>query len=87
MSIKPDSTDVAENIKPVYKMSVRKRTILNFRTQTLVPKKVFLQTEEDVLHKSKKTGTKPKMVYKRIPPHLTYIGDTIDQGATRLGGL
>ena len=68
-------------------MSVRKRTILNFRTQTSVPKKVFLQTEEVVLHKSKKTGTKPKMVYKRIPPHLTYIGDTIDQGATRLGGL
>ena len=59
----PDSTDVTENIKPVYKMSVRKRTILNFRTQTSVPKKVFLQTEEVVLHKSKKTGTKPKMVY------------------------
>ena len=68
-------------------MSVQKRTILNFRAQTSVPKQVFLQTEEDVLHKSKKTGTKTENGIQENTPHLTYIGDTIDQGATRLGGL
>ena len=31
-------------------------------------------------------GTKQvEKVYRRIPPYLTYIGDSIDQGATRLG--
>ena len=72
MSKKPDSTDVAENIKPVYKMSVRKRTILNFRTQTSVPKKFFLQTEEVVLLKSKKTGTKPKRYTRQYLPSNIY---------------
>ena len=51
--------------------------------------KVFCDSEKEVFSQAKDTtGTqKVEKVYRRIPPYLTYVGDSIDQGATRLGGL
>ena len=77
---KPDSTDVAEQIKPVYNSNVQ-FWIPEFNVSS---KKSFLANRERCpSHKQKDRNEK---VQKRIPPYLTYIGDTIDQGATRLGG-
>ena len=54
-------------------------------------KKRFLQTGKSCFSQKTRTsrfGTKQvEKVYRRTPPYLTYIGDSIDQGATRLGGL
>ena len=60
-------TDVAEQIKPVYKTNCSRKKNFDRRTQASVPKKVFANRE--------------------TPPYQTYIGDSIDQGAMRLGGL
>ena len=74
-------TDVAEQIKPVYNSNVQ-FWIPEFNVSS---KKSFLANRERCpSHKQKNRNEK---VQKRIPPYLTYIGDTIDQGATRLGGL
>jgi len=54
--------------------------------------KKFLQTGKN-LFLAKRQGQadlgqkQVEKVYRRTPPYLTYIGDSIDQGATRLGGL
>jgi len=47
-------------------------------------KNLFLAKDKDKQIWDKKQVEK---VYRRTPPYLTYIGDSIDQGATRLGGL
>ena len=47
-----------------------------------------MQTGKDFLAKDKDKQNwdeKVEKVYRRTPPYLTYIGDSIDQGATRLG--
>ena len=51
--------------------------------------KVFCDSEKKVFSQAKDIQQERKVekVYRRIPPHLAYIGDSIDQGATRLGGL
>jgi len=61
---------------------------LKTRIQTSVPK--FFAIQKRKFSRRQKTynrNAKVEKVYKRIPPYLTYIGDAIDQGATRLGGL
>ena len=84
-------TDVAEQIKPVYKTNCSRKKNFDRRIQTSVPKKVFCKTGKSRFSQKTRTsrfGTKQvEKVYRRTPPYLTYIGDSIDQGATRLGGL
>ena len=50
--------------------------------------KVFLpkETKKVCSNKTLQGGHKSKGI-QRTPPYLTYIGDSIDQGATSLGGL
>ena len=87
---KPDSTDVAEQIKLVYKTNCSRKKNFDRRIPTSVPKKVFANREKPFFSQKTRTsrfGTKQvEKVYRRTPPYLTYIGDSIDQGATRLGG-
>ena len=84
-------TDVAEQIKPVYKTNCSRKKNSDRRTPTSVPKKVFANREKPFSRKRQgqaDLGQKQvEKVYRRTPPYLTYIGDSIDQGATRLGGL
>ena len=84
-------TDVAEQIKPVYKTNCSRKKNFDRRTPTSVPKKVFANREKPFSRKRQgqaDLGQKQvEKVYRRTPPYLTYIGDSIDQGATRLGGL
>ena len=83
-------TDVAEQIKPVYKTNCSRKKNFDRRIQTSVPKKVFCKREKVFSQKTRASrfGTKQvEKVYTKTPPYLTYIGDSIDQGATRLGGL
>ena len=49
-------------------------------------KQIESKNKKLISHRHKK-GLKLKKLYKRTPPYLTYIGDSFDQGATRLGGL
>ena len=79
-------TDVAEQIKPAYNPDCSQKNTFNFRIQTSFPK--FLRNRESFSRKTKDTqkGRKVEKVYRRTPPYLTYIGDSIDQGAMRLGG-
>ena len=83
-------TDVAEQIKPVYKTNCSRKKNFDRRTPTSVPKKVFANREKPFSRKRQgqaDLGQKQvEKVYRRTPPYLTYIGDSIDQGATRLGG-
>ena len=83
-------TDVAEQIKPVYITNCSRKKNFDRRTPTSVPKKVFANREKPFSRKRQgqaDLGQKQvEKVYRRIPPYLTYIGDSIDQGATRLGG-
>ena len=83
-----NSTDVAEEIKPVYNTNCSQKNNLKTRIQTSVPK--FFAIQKRKFSRRQKTynrNAKVEKVYKRIPPYLTYTGDAIDQGATRLGGL
>ena len=85
---KSNSTDVAEEIKPVYNTNCSQKNNLKTRIQTSVPK--FFAIQKRKFSRRQKTynrNAKVEKVYKRIPPYLTYIGNAIDQGATRLGGL
>ena len=84
-------TDVAEQIKPVYKTNCSRKKNFDRRITTSVPKKVFANKEKLFLAKDKDKQIWDKFkqvekVYRRTPPYLTYIGDSIDQGAPRLGG-
>ena len=83
-------TDVAEQIKPVYKTNCSRKKNFDRRTPTSVPKKVFANREKPFSRKRQgqaDLGQKQvEKVYRRTPPYLTYIGDSIDQGAMRLGG-
>ena len=83
-----NSTDVAEKLKPVYNTNCSLKNNLKTRIQSSVPK--FFAIQKRKFSRRQKTynrNAKVEKVYKRIPPYLTYIGDAIDQGATRLGGL
>ena len=84
-------TDVAEQIKPVYKINCSRKKNFDRRITTSIPKKVFCKTGKSCFSQKTRTsrfGTKQvEKVYRRTPPYLTYIGDSIDQGATRLGGF
>ena len=83
-----NSTDVAEELKPVYNTNCSLKNNLKTRIQSSVPK--FFAIQKRKFSRRQKTynrNAKVEKVYKRIPPYLTYIGDAIDQGATRLGGL
>ena len=85
---KLNSTDVAEELKPVYNTNCSLKNNLKTRIQSSVPK--FFAIQKRKFSRRQKTynrNAKVEKVYKRIPPYLTYIGDAIDQGATRLGGL
>ena len=79
---KPDSTDVAEQIKPVYNTIVAEEQFWfpEFRLQS----QSFFCT--NISWFCQQQNVKDTKVYKRPPPYLTHIGDSIDQGATRLGG-
>ena len=83
-----NSTDVAEKIKPVYNTNCSQKNNLKSRIQTSVPKFFAAQEKKEFFSLAKDTQQERKVekVYRRIPPYLTYIGDSIDQGATRLGG-
>jgi len=77
-----------EEIKPVYNTNCSQKNNLKTRIQTSVPK--FFAIQKRKFSRRQKThsrNAKVEKVYKRIPPYLTYTGDAIDQGATRLGGL
>ena len=58
-----------------------------FQNSDFSSKESFLANRRSCPSQKQKDRNKTENVYKRIPPHLTYIGDTIDQGVTRLGGL
>ena len=64
---------------------VRRRTLLlsKFKLQF----QSFLQNREDFLQRQTDWDAKVEKVYRRTPPYLTYIEDSIDQVATRLGKL
>ena len=49
--------------------------------------KVFLHTETKVESNKTLQGRHSLKGIQRTPPYPTYIRDSIDQGATRLGGL
>ena len=70
-------TDVAEQIKPVYKTNCSRKKNFDRRITTLVPKKVFCIRERLSLSKDKDKQIWDKKqvekVYRRIPPYLTYI--------------
>ena len=63
-----------------------KKNNLSYRIQTSVPK-VLLTKETITVCSNDTTRTQVKKGIQRTPPYLTYIRDSIDQGATRLGGL
>ena len=79
-------TDVAEKIKPVYNTNCSQKNNLKSRIQNSVLKLFAIQKKE-VFSQAKDIQQEHKVekVYRRTPPYLTYIGDSIDQGATRLG--
>ena len=77
-----------QNIKSQYiQQNCSKKNNLSYRIQTSVPK-FFCpkRREKSAATKHYKEDTSRKGI-QRTPPYLTYIGDSIDQGATRLGGL
>ena len=77
-----------QNIKSQYiPQNCTKKNNLIYRIQTSVPK-FFCpkRREKSTATKHYKEDTSRKGI-QRTPPYLTYIGDSIDQGATRLGGL
>jgi len=71
-------TDVAEQIKPVYETNCSRKKNFDRRITTSVPKKFF--ASEESLFSRKRQGQadleqkQVEKVYRRIPPHLTYIG-------------
>ena len=70
-------TDVAEQIKPVYETNCSRKKNFDHRITTSVPKKFFASEKSCFSQKTRtsRLGTKQvEKVYRRIPPHLTYIG-------------
>ena len=81
-----------QNIKSQYiskncSTNCSKKNNLSYRIQTSVPKFFFAQRDDQSLQQRNTTRTQVKKGIQRTPPYLTYIRDSIDQGATRLGGL
>ena len=77
-----------QNIKSQYiHQNCSKKNNLIYRIQTSVPK-FFCpkRRKKSAATKRYKEDTSRKGI-QRTPPYLTCIGDSIDQGATRLGGL
>ena len=81
------SADVAENKKPVYIKKLFEEEQFELQNSDF-SSKVFLPKETKKVYSNKtlKKDTSQKGI-QRTPPYLTYIRDSIDQGATRLGGL
>ena len=80
-----------QNIKSQYiskncSTNCSKKNNLSYRIQTSVPK-VLLTKETIIVCSNDTTRTQVKKRIQTTPPYLTYIRDSIDQGATRLGGL
>ena len=80
-----------QNIKSQYiskncSTNCSKKNNLSYRIQTSVPK-VLLTKETTTVCSNDTTRTQSQKGIQRTPPYLTYIRDSIDQGATRLGGL
>jgi len=71
-------TDVAEQIKPVYETNCSRKKNFDRRITTSVPKKVFCIRRKFVSRKRQGQADleqkQVEKVYRRIPPHLTYIG-------------
>ena len=82
------STDVAEHKKLIYTKKLfgeEQFGLTEFRLQFqsfFCPKR-----QDNSVATKRQRRIQVEKVYKRTPPYLTYIGDSIDQGATRLGGL
>ena len=81
------SADVAEYLKPVYITKLFEEEQFELQNSDF-SSKVFLPKETKRVYSNKtlKKDTSQKGI-QRTPPYLTYIRDSIDQGATRLGGL
>ena len=81
------SADVAEYKKPVYTTKLFEEEQFDLQN-TDFSSKVFCpkRREKSTATKHYKEDTSRKGI-QRTPPYLTYIGDSIHQGATRLGGL
>ena len=80
-----------QNIKSQYiskncSTNCSKKNNLSYRIQTSVPS-FFCPKRRSSLQQQNTTRTQVKKGIQRTPPYLTYIRDSIDQGATRLGGL
>ena len=80
-----------QNIKSQYiskncSTNCSKKNNLGYRIQTSVPKFCWPKWQPQSAA-TKLQGHKVLKGIQRTPPYLTYIRDSIDQGATRLGGL
>ena len=76
-----------QNIKSQYiQQNCSKKNNLIYRIQTSVPK-FFCTPRQKVESNKTLQGRHSQKGIQRTPPYLTYIRDSIDQGATRLGGL
>ena len=80
-----------QNIKSQYiskncSTNCSKKNNLSYRTQTSVPKICWPKRRSESAATKHYENTVKKGI-QRTPPHLMYIRDSIDQGATRLGGL
>ena len=77
-----------KKLKPLYNTNCSQKNNLKSRIQTSVPNFFAIQKKEVFLQaKDTQQERKVEKVYMRISPYLTYVGDSIDQGATWLGGL
>ena len=79
------SADVAEYLKPVYITKLFEEEQFELQNSDF-SSKVFLHTETKVESNKTLQGRHSRKGIQRTPPYLTYIRDSIDQGATRLGG-
>ena len=64
-----------------------KKNNLSYRIQTSVRKFFCPKRRKESTATKHSRRTQVKKGIQRTPPYLTYIRDSIDQGATRLGGL
>ena len=65
--------------KLVYNTNCSQKNNLKSRIQTSVPKFFAIQKKKFSRRQKTQQERKVEKVYRRIPPYLTYIGDSIDQ--------
>ena len=85
-------SELLQLVDGIWKSVLNKNANANWNAELKLQfQKKFLQTGKSFFSQKTRTsrfGTKQvEKVYRRTPPYLTYIGDSIDQGATRLGGV